>query len=116
MVLGLGVGESEAAGRPGTEVSGLGDRPYIVSVGRVDEHKGSRNVGQVLRPVQGAASQSLALVLVGPVSYELPAHPDIVVTGAVSESDKWDIVRYALRVCVAIGPRVVLSGGDRGLG
>ena len=42
IVLGLGVGESEAAGRPGGELLGLGDRPYIVSVGRVDEHKGSK--------------------------------------------------------------------------
>ena len=42
IVLGLGVGESEGAGRPGAELLGLGDRPYLVSVGRVDEHKGSK--------------------------------------------------------------------------
>ena len=42
IVLGLGVGDSEGAGRPGGELVGLGDRPYIVSVGRVDEHKGSK--------------------------------------------------------------------------
>ena len=40
--LGLGVGPSAGAGRPGAEVLGLGNRPYIVSVGRVDEHKGSK--------------------------------------------------------------------------
>ena len=42
IVLGLGVGDAEGRGRPGGEVLGLGDRPYVVSVGRVDEHKGSK--------------------------------------------------------------------------
>jgi glycosyltransferase involved in cell wall biosynthesis len=48
----------------------------------------------------------LALVLVGPVSYELPPHPDIVVTGAVSEADKWDIMRDAL---VSVSPSALES-------
>src|SRR5271169_5759348 len=96
IVLGLGVGESEAAGRPGGEVAGLGDRPYIVSVGRVDEHKGSKMLATYFATYKERHPGPLALVLVGPVSYELPAHPDIVVTGAVSEADKWDIMRDAL--------------------
>ena len=37
----------------------------------------------------------LALALVGPVSDKAPRHPDIVVTGTVSESDKWDILAGA---------------------
>ena len=44
--------------------------------------------------------------LVGPVSYELAPHPDIVVTGAVSEADKWDIVRDAL---VSVSPSALES-------
>ena len=48
----------------------------------------------------------LALALVGPVSFELEPHPDIVVTGAVSEADKWDIVRDAL---VAVSPSALES-------
>ena len=39
---GSGVGESQALGRPGGRAAGTGGRPYIVSVGRVDEHKGSK--------------------------------------------------------------------------
>ena len=34
----------------------------------------------------------LALVFVGPISDKAPEHPDIVVTGTVSEADKWDIL------------------------
>ena len=48
----------------------------------------------------------LALALVGPVSVDLEPHPDIVVTGTVSEPDKWDIVRDAL---VAVSPSALES-------
>jgi glycosyltransferase involved in cell wall biosynthesis len=48
----------------------------------------------------------LALALVGPVSFDLPTHPDIAVTGAVPESDKWDIVRDAL---IAVSPSALES-------
>jgi glycosyltransferase involved in cell wall biosynthesis len=48
----------------------------------------------------------LALALVGPVSAELDPHPDIVVTGTVSEADKWDIVHDAL---VAVSPSALES-------
>jgi glycosyltransferase involved in cell wall biosynthesis len=37
---------------------------------------------------------------------ELPPHPDIVVTGAVDEPDKWDIVHDAL---VAVSPSALES-------
>jgi glycosyltransferase involved in cell wall biosynthesis len=106
IVLGLGVGESEGAGRPGGEVLGLGDRPYLVSVGRVDEHKGSKMLASFFATYKERHPGPLALALVGPVSFELPPHPDIVVTGPVSEADKWDIVRDAL---VAISPSALES-------
>ena len=106
IVLGLGVGESEAAGRPGRELLGLGDRPYIVSVGRVDEHKGSKMLASYFATYKERHPGPLALALVGPVSYELPPHPDIVVSGAVSEPDKWDIMRDAL---VSVSPSALES-------
>ena len=106
IVLGLGVGESEGTGRPGGELTGLGDRPYIVSVGRVDEHKGSKMLASYFATYKERHPGPLALALVGPVSVELPPHPDIVVTGAVDEADKWDIVRDAL---VAVSPSALES-------
>ena len=106
IVLGLGVGESEGLGRPGAEVAGLGERPYIVSVGRVDEHKGSKMLATYFATYKERHPGPLALALVGPVAYELPPHPDIVVTGAVSEADKWDIVRDAL---VSVSPSALES-------
>jgi glycosyltransferase involved in cell wall biosynthesis len=95
IVLGLGVGESAGTGRAGGTILGLGDRPYLVSVGRVDEHKGSKMLAEFFATYKERHPGPLALALVGPVAYELDPHPDIVVTGAVSEEDKWDIVRDA---------------------
>ena len=106
IVLGLGVGESEGAGCRGGELTGLGDRPYIVSVGRVDEHKGSKMLASFFAAYKERRPGSLALVLVGPVSVQLPPHPDIVVTGPLNEGDKWDIVRDAL---VAVSPSALES-------
>ena len=106
IVLGLGVGESEGTGRRGGDLTGLGDRPYIVSVGRVDEHKGSKMLAAYFATYKERRPGPLALALVGPVSYEPPPHPDIVVTGPVPEADKWDIVHDAL---VSVSPSALES-------
>ena len=106
IVLGLGIGESAGQGRRGGELTGLGDRPYVVSVGRVDEHKGSKMLVEYFSTYKERRPGPLALVLVGPVSFELKPHPDIVTTGAVNEPDKWDIVRDAL---VSVSPSTLES-------
>ncbi len=106
IVLGLGVGESAGAGRSGAEILGLGDRPYLVSVGRVDEHKGSKMLAAYFAAYKERHPGPLALALVGPVSFEVEPHPEIVVTGVVDEPDKWDIVRDAL---VAVSPSALES-------
>lgn len=106
IVLGLGVGEVVDGGRAGAEVLGIGDRPYIVSVGRVDEHKGSAMLAAFFRMYKQRHPGPLALALVGPVAARIPTHDDIVVTGAVSEADKWDIVRDAV---VSVSPSALES-------
>jgi glycosyltransferase involved in cell wall biosynthesis len=106
IVLGLGVGESAGTGRPGGDILGLGDRPYIVSVGRVDEHKGSKMLAEYFALYKERHPGPLALALVGGIAYELEPHPDIVMTGIVDEADKWDIVRDAL---VAVSPSALES-------
>ncbi len=106
IVLGLGVDESQPGGRPGGEVLGLGDRPYVVSVGRVDDHKGSSMLAAFFRTYKERHPGPLALALVGPIAATIPEHPDVVLTGIASEADKWDIVRDAR---VAISPSALES-------
>ncbi len=95
VVLGLGVNEPTGSGRPGGQVLGIGDRPYLCYLGRVDEHKGCRMLEEYFVRYKARRPSDLALAFVGPVSDRYPAHPDIVVTGTVSEPDKWDVLAGA---------------------
>ncbi|HVC65975.1 MAG TPA: glycosyltransferase family 4 protein [Acidimicrobiales bacterium] len=94
-VLGLGVNDPAGAGRPGGAILGLGDRPYLCYLGRVDEHKGCGMLADYFAEYKARRPGDLALAFVGPVSAASPDHPDIVVTGTVSEADKWDILAGA---------------------
>jgi len=78
----------------------------VVSVGRVDEHKGSSMLAAFFRTYKQRHPGALALALVGPVAASIPEHEDIVVTGAVDEADKCDIVRDAT---VSISPSALES-------
>jgi glycosyltransferase involved in cell wall biosynthesis len=95
IVLGLGVADPAGTGRPGGDVLGVGDRPYLCYLGRVDEHKGCLMLAEYFERYKERHPGDLALALVGPVSDKAPEHPDIVVTGTVSEADKWDILAGA---------------------
>jgi glycosyltransferase involved in cell wall biosynthesis len=101
LVLGLGVDEPAGDGRTGQDVLGIGDRPYLCYLGRVDEHKGCGMLADYFAAYKERHPGDLALAFVGPVSDEAPRHPDIVVTGTVSEADKWDILGGA---CAMVNP------------
>ena len=95
IVLGLGVNDPAGTGRPGGGLLGLGDRPYLCYLGRVDEHKGCGMLAEYFAEYKSRNPSDLALAFVGPVSSRAPDHPDIVVTGTVSEADKWDVLAGA---------------------
>jgi len=73
----------------------LGERPYLLSLGRVDGFKGTTMLGAFFAAYKQRRPGPLALVLAGPVTAVPPAHPDIVVTGPVSEPEKWALLRGA---------------------
>ena len=95
IVLGLGVNDPAGSGRRGGEILGTDDRPYLCYLGRVDEHKGCGMLADYFAEYKARHPGDLALAFVGPVSAKAPDHPDIVVTGTVSEADKWDILADA---------------------
>ena len=92
IVLGLGVNEPAGGGRRGGDILGIGDRPYLCYLGRVDEHKGCGMLAEYFARYKERHPGDLVLAFVGPVSDKAPDHPDMVVTGTVSEADKWDIL------------------------
>jgi glycosyltransferase involved in cell wall biosynthesis len=95
IVLGLGLGDPVEGGRPGGEILGIGDRPYLAYVARIDAHKGADMLDRLFRTYKEHHPGPLALALIGPLSTEIEPHPDIVVTGAVDEATKWDLLRDA---------------------
>ena len=106
IVLGIGVGDPVEGGRAGRDLLGLDDRPYLVSLGRVDDHKGSAMLDAFFRRYKERRPGPLALALVGPVSSTIEPHPDVVVTGAVDEPTKWDLLRDAM---AAVSPSALES-------
>ena len=98
-VLGIGVdldpGGDAAAFR---SRFGLGGRPYLLFVGRVDPHKGSDELYDQFLAYKQRHPGPLALVFLGEPVKPVPAHPDVVTTGFVDEETRWS----ALRGCTAL--------------
>jgi glycosyltransferase involved in cell wall biosynthesis len=95
IVLGLGVDDPCPGGQPGGEILGTGDRPYLVTIGRVDAHKGAAMLDRYFRLYKERHPGPLALAFVGSVSTDIAPHPDVVVTGPLGEAAKWDLLRDA---------------------
>ncbi len=93
VVLGLGVDEPAGSDKSGGDILGIGDRPYLCYLGRVDAYKGCTMLVDYFAAYKQRHPGDLALALVGPLSIDRPDHPDVIVTGTVSEADKWDILQ-----------------------
>jgi glycosyltransferase involved in cell wall biosynthesis len=96
-VVGLGT-DAPAPAPPGPRppaVAALGDRPYWLSLGRVDGFKGTTMLGAFFAAYKERHPGPLALVIAGPVSAHPPPHPDVIVTGPVDDADKWELLRGA---------------------
>jgi len=106
IVLGIGLGDPVEGGRSGRDILGLGDRPYLISLGRVEDHKGSAMLDTFFRRYKERRPGPLVLAHVGPVASEIEPHPDVVVTGTVDEPTKWDLLRDAT---AAISPSALES-------
>lgn len=76
----------------------LGDRPYLLYVGRIDTAKA---VGEAFRFFEAYKSRNpgpLLLVFAGEVVFDLPAHDEVVQAGFLDEETK----RFALAGCLAL--------------
>ena len=100
-VIGVGV-ETDAADDGGRRFRAaqpaVGNRPYLVYVGRVDVAKGTGELVDYFLTMQERTPSDLALVIVGEQIQEIPDHPDIVCTGFVDE----DVKRSAIAGATAL--------------
>jgi len=92
LLCGLGVDPGSAAGadpQAFRRAAGIGDRPYLLCLGRVDDGKGTRLLDRFFRAYTRRRPGGPALVFAGPVVHPPDPHPDVLVTGPLSETDKW---------------------------
>lgn len=108
VTMGLGVDPGPGDAAAARAALGLGDRPYLVCVGRVDEGKGTALLARYFAAYKQRRPGPLALVYVGPVADQPPEHPDIVLAGRVDEATKWGLLRGA-RVLVSPSPHESFS-------
>ena len=73
----------------------LGDRPYLLVVGRVEAGKGSEELVEFFEAYKERNPGPLALVLVGPAE-DRRSHPDIIYTGFVDDRTRGDALAGAL--------------------
>lgn len=98
---GLGVDlEVTGSGRRFRERYGLGDRPYLVYLGRVDPHKGASELLAFFRTYKERNGGDLALVVVGEEVTKVPEEPDIVTVGFVDEATKHDALAGMLALAL----------------
>jgi hypothetical protein len=101
------------AGRRGGGILGIGDRPYLCYLGRVDEHKGCGMLAEYFEEYKERHPSDLALAFVGPVSDNSSSHPDIVVTGNSLRGGQVGHPGRCRCPGQPVGLRVVLAGAPR---
>ena len=94
-VVGIGVDDGPGDEAAARAALGVGDRPFLLCLGRVDEGKGSDVLAGCFAAYKRRRPGPLMLVFAGPVKDRTPPHRDIVVAGIVDEETKWGALRGA---------------------
>jgi glycosyltransferase involved in cell wall biosynthesis len=103
VVVGLGVDEVAGAADGARAQFGLGDAPYLLCIGRVDDKKGTGILWRYFRSYKERHPGDLRLVLVGQIVDPPEDERDIVMTGLIDDASKWGLLRGA-RALVAPSP------------
>jgi len=95
IVLGIGVESHTGDSKEARSALGLGDRPYLLCLGKVTEMKGTSMLARFFAAWKERHPGPAALVLAGPIVDGPVPHPDVIVTGSVDEATKWGLLRGA---------------------
>lgn len=96
-VIGIGVDLDDDADPDGfRRRHGIGDRPYLLYLGRIDPSKGSLEAYRFFEAYKERNPGDLAFVLVGETVADLPDHPDVIRTGYLDERGKRSALAGAL--------------------
>jgi glycosyltransferase involved in cell wall biosynthesis len=75
--------------------AGIGERPYVVSVGRIEPGKGTTDLVEMFEAHSARGRNDLHLVLVGSNVFMVPPSEHHTITGFVDDATKWAILRGA---------------------
>ena len=95
LLLGLGVDDPDLEPRP-SDTGCVPTDPYLVCLGRVEGHKGSRLLASLFAAYKQRHPGPLRLVFAGPVVEAPDPHPEIDVLGPVNEDTKWALLGGAV--------------------
>jgi glycosyltransferase involved in cell wall biosynthesis len=95
VLVGLGVEEGDGEPADARAAFGLGDAPYLLCIGRVDDKKGTGILWRYFRSYKERHPGPLTLVLVGQVVNPPEPADDVVVTGMIDDVAKWGLLRGA---------------------
>lgn len=88
-MVGMGVEEGSGDVEAFRNEFGLGSDPYLLYLGRVDRGKGTDELASYFAEYKDRHPGPLKLVIAGHVVHSPPEHPDVLVTGTLSEGSRW---------------------------
>jgi glycosyltransferase involved in cell wall biosynthesis len=95
VVVGLGVEEQDGSAEAARAAFGLGEAPFLLCIGRVDDKKGTGILWRYFQAYKERHPSDLLLVLAGQVVNRPDEAADIVVTGLIDDESKWGLLRGA---------------------
>jgi glycosyltransferase involved in cell wall biosynthesis len=95
VLVGLGVEESDGSADAARLEYALGDDPYLICIGRVDDKKGTGILWRYFRAYKERHPGPLKLILVGQVVDPPELADDILLTDMIGDRTKWGLLRGA---------------------
>ncbi|HEU5001816.1 MAG TPA: glycosyltransferase family 4 protein [Actinomycetota bacterium] len=94
-LVGLGVEEGSGDVAAFRARAGIGDAPYLLYLGRVEDGKGTGDLGRMFSAYARSHPGPLKLVVAGPVVQAPPPDEAIVVTGTLTDNERWGAMEGA---------------------
>ena len=88
-LVGLGVEAGHGDAEGFRRRLGLGSDPYLLSLGRVEDGKGTTALARLFGAFKARHPGPLKLVIAGPVVQAPPPHDDVIVPGILGDEERW---------------------------
>ena len=88
-LVGLGVEAGDGDPEGFRRRVGLGADPYLLSLGRVEDGKGTTALARMFAAFKARHPGPLRLVIAGPVVQAPPPHDDVIVPGILGDEERW---------------------------